>query len=58
VSHPSHSSRFHHPNNICWGVQTTNLLLDSNIFISNLFSNPLSQRPSLKLFTVYCEEYF
>ena len=52
VSHPSHSSRFYHSSNVCWGVQSINLLLDPNIFINNLFLNPLSQCSSLILFTV------
>jgi hypothetical protein len=27
MSRPSHSSRFYHPNNICWGRQITKLLI-------------------------------
>ena len=54
LSHASHSSRFDHPNNIGWGVQTTKLLimqfsplpftsslLGPNILRSTLFSNTL-----------------
>ena len=60
MPHPTHSSRFDHPNNIGWGVQIINLplysflhspvtspLLGSNILLSTLFSNTLSLCSSL-----------
>ena len=59
---PSHSSRFYHPNNIGWAVQTIKLLfmyfppitrylvfLRSNILLNILFSNNLSIHSSLNV---------
>ena len=59
---PSHSSRFDHPNNIWWAVQiiklslcsflhspVTSSILDPNILLNTLFSNPLSLRSSLSV---------
>ena len=55
VPSPSHSSRFYHPHNIGWGVQTinsslcnllhspvTSSLLGPNILLNTIFSNTLS----------------
>ena len=60
MSRPSHSSRFFHPNNIGWGVQSlssslcsslhspvTSSLLGPNILLNTLFSNTLSLRSSV-----------
>jgi len=62
MPHPSHSSRFGHPNNNRWGGQIikllimyssplpfTSSLLGPSIFLSILFSNNLSLRSSLSV---------
>ena len=59
---PSHSSRFHHPHNIGWGVQIfsfslcsllhspiTSFLLGPNILLNTIFSNTLSFHSSLNV---------
>ena len=59
---PSHSSRFDHPNNIWWGVQSlssslrsflhyllTSSLLSLNILLTTLLSNTASLRSSLNV---------
>ena len=62
MPHPSHSSRFYHPNNIGWAVQrimlfimqflhspVTSSLLGTNILLNTIFLNTLSQLSSFNV---------
>jgi hypothetical protein len=63
MPHPSHSSRFHHPNNTGWGIQiilyspVTSSLLGPNILLNTLFSNTLSLRSYLNFSDQFSHSY-
>jgi hypothetical protein len=39
IPHPSHSSRFDHPNNIRWQAQINKLLITASLLLKSNFEN-------------------